>query len=278
MKFVFFGYDTMMPSLLRLLSDGHELAGIFSFKADADTNKVMRELCDKMGVEVFLEKPTREKIDELEAKGVAAFIVAGYPWKVPVPKSAIGVNYHPSFLPYGRGVMPLPEIILRAPHAAGVTLHVLEDGFDTGAIIDQKSFALERGENVDTLGARCVMAAPDILSDFMRNPFEKVANAKPQDVKKASTFALSTQEMRAIDWLMPHREILNKINAFGRFGALCKLDEDIFIVRAGEFWEQKHNFQIASVVHKIDDDFIVAVKGGFIHLKTPEKIATEDLK
>jgi len=278
MKFVFFGYDTMMPSLLRLVSDGHELCGVFSFKAEIDASAAVREFCEKMDVEVFLEKPTRGKIDALEADGVGAFVVAGYPWKVPVPKKAIGVNFHPSLLPYGRGIMPLPEIILNAPHAAGATLHVLEAGFDTGAIISQKHFELERGENVDTLGARCVMAAPDMLSDFMRSPFEAIASATPQDESKASTFALPSQEMRAIDWLSPPQETLNKINAFGRFGALCKLGEDIFIVKAGAFWAQKHNFQIASVVHKIDDDFIVAVKGGFIHLKTPEKLVAEDSK
>ena len=34
MKFVYFGYDFMLGTVHRLLDDGHELAGIFSFPCD----------------------------------------------------------------------------------------------------------------------------------------------------------------------------------------------------------------------------------------------------
>lgn len=272
MKFAFFGYDTMLPSLERLVDDGHKCAAVFSFKGEIDESKNLSLFAKKIGADFYLDRPKRQHIDNLEKGDIDAFIIAGYPWRVPVPKKAMAVNFHPSLLPQGRGIMPIPHIILSARDAAGVTLHVLEEGFDTGAIITQKALPLMEHENVDTLGARAVMAAPDILSDFMKSPYEKIANATPQNEAAATSFALPTPEMRSIRWDMNKDEIVRKVLAFGRFGAVCQLDGVLYTVCDAFAWDQAHNFSIGALAHKIDGDFIVAVNGGFVRLQTPQEI------
>ncbi len=60
------------------------------------------------------------------------------------------VNLHPSFLPYNRGSNPdIWSIVEGTP--AGVTLHYIDKGVDTGDIITQREVAIEPVDTSETL-------------------------------------------------------------------------------------------------------------------------------
>src|SRR5689334_7822406 len=103
MKFVYCGYDFMLPTARRLIQDGHNLAGVFTFPCDNVFNFNLEtiDLAKKHRVQASLEKPSAGDIAALNPEVV---IVAGYLHKLPDVSPAYGINIHPSYLPKGRGL------------------------------------------------------------------------------------------------------------------------------------------------------------------------------
>ena len=86
---------------------------------------------------------TREKIDLsfCRKKGIEFIISYGYRFKIPkdildyLPGKII--NLHISYLPYARGAHPVFWSIFESS-ITGVSIHLVDEGFDTGNILFQK--------------------------------------------------------------------------------------------------------------------------------------------
>ena len=172
MKFVYFGYDFMLPSVLRLREEGHVLMAIFSFDCDGifNFNNGCRTLCQEMGVPFILSPADEFHIGGLLERGVECFLAAGYPYKIPPVDEtrAYAVNVHPSRLPLARGLMPVPWIIMNnLKKAAGLTAHKMTATFDGGDILLQSKFALDRHETVETYCAKIAMRASGLIAALM---------------------------------------------------------------------------------------------------------------
>lgn len=78
-----------------------------------------------------------------------------------VPRKG-AINLHPALLPYNRGANPnVWSIVDGTP--AGVTLHFIENGIDTGDIIEQREIAVSRSDTGATLYTRLESAAIDLF-------------------------------------------------------------------------------------------------------------------
>jgi methionyl-tRNA formyltransferase len=84
-----------------------------------------------------------------------------------LPKSDIelpklgAINIHPSLLPKYRGGDPLSEIIINGDKIAGQTIHFMDEGVDTGDIIDQVTFPLSENPNkVEVLEKHNIAVVP----------------------------------------------------------------------------------------------------------------------
>ncbi|MCD8497396.1 MAG: hypothetical protein LRZ85_04530 [Alphaproteobacteria bacterium] len=173
MKFVYFGYDFMLPTVQRLIAEGHELLGLLSFECDNvfNFNTACRDFAEHLGIPFTFSKAEPDHITGFIEKGAEVFLAAGYPYKVPpVPEGkAYGINLHPSYLPKGRGIMPTPHIIMGAFEAAGITIHKMTDRFDYGDILLQEKINITPREDVETYSARIALKAPDMLSAVFRD-------------------------------------------------------------------------------------------------------------
>lgn len=95
------------------------------------------------------------------------------------------VNLHPSYLPYGRGAYPnVWSIVERLP--AGVTLHYMDAGIDTGDIIAQRHVAVEAVDTGETLYRKLERAALDLFRDVWPFIVDGCAPRKPQDHAQAT--------------------------------------------------------------------------------------------
>jgi methionyl-tRNA formyltransferase len=81
--------------------------------------------------------------------------VAGFPFLLPPRLLALprlgSLNLHPSPLPRRRGPDPLFWTYFHDDREAGVTLHWIDSGVDTGPILSQETLALPRGLPVEAL-------------------------------------------------------------------------------------------------------------------------------
>lgn len=76
-------------------------------------------------------------------------------------------NIHKSYLPYNRGMAPSFFALLNDDAHAGVTLHVLEKGFDTGAIVDQRKVSINQGDTVYDLNLASSTAGGEMLAEVL---------------------------------------------------------------------------------------------------------------
>ena len=88
-------------------------------------------------------------------------------------------NLHKSYLPYNRGMAPSFFALLNDDPHAGVTLHVLEKGFDTGAIVDQRKVPMNQGDTVYDLNLASSTTGGEMLAEVLETPLAEIV-ATPQ--------------------------------------------------------------------------------------------------
>ncbi len=272
MKFVFFGYDFMLPSALRLIEDGHELIGIMSFDCDNifNFNHHCQDIAAQKKIPFILSRVNTTHIDGFIDDGCQCFLSAGYPHKIPPinENKAYPVNIHPTYLPQARGLMPIPYIIINnLTDAAGSTAHKMTQEFDGGDILLQKKFTLDENETVETYTAKIAIRAPDMTSDLFKNIKKYWKNASPQAPEKITEFPAPTDQERLLDWNKPVKEIDAIARAFGRFGSIALFDNRIWVVYNHGFWKEKHNHKPGTIVAGLSREMIIAASDGYICIK-----------
>lgn len=93
-----------------------------------------------------------EKIRELD---VDAAVVCSFNYKIPkvlLEATRDGfINVHPSLLPKYRGGNPYSRVIMNGETETGVTIHFMDEHFDTGDIIAQKSYHIHSKATMGTI-------------------------------------------------------------------------------------------------------------------------------
>ena len=76
------------------------------------------------------------------------------------------VNIHPGFNPYNRGVFPhVFSIINKLP--AGVTIHEMDEGIDTGPIIAQKEVFIDKKDTSTSMYNRLINTEMTLIDDSL---------------------------------------------------------------------------------------------------------------
>jgi methionyl-tRNA formyltransferase len=150
-------------------------------------------------------------------------ICNGLPWKVPpgvlaVPRLGF-INIHPSLLPKYRGPIPIHWAIRNGDPEIGVTLHWMDEHFDTGPVIAQEAgIPLEDDIDPDRLFERI----GQVTANLLRIALERICNGapgEPQSQIGESYAGWMEPEFYLVDWSRTAREIHNQVRTF-RFGVV----------------------------------------------------------
>jgi phosphoribosylglycinamide formyltransferase-1 len=106
------------------------------------------------GLDCFADRAERDLVMAtwLEEHGVELVVLAGYmhlltpPFLRRFPQRVI--NVHPSLLPQFPGAHAVDDAIAAGVDTTGVTVHYVDDGLDTGAIIVQETVPVEPRESL----------------------------------------------------------------------------------------------------------------------------------
>jgi methionyl-tRNA formyltransferase len=90
-------------------------------------------------------------------------------------------NLHLSLLPRWRGRFPIPSVILAGERETGVTLHEMEDDFDSGDMVAQVRFPVAPRETATSLYAKSAAASRVLLRRTVPLLAEQRAAFAPQD-------------------------------------------------------------------------------------------------
>jgi folate-dependent phosphoribosylglycinamide formyltransferase PurN len=97
-------------------------------------------------------------------------------------------NLHNTLLPMFRGAGPIERIlrVYRFGHLNGITLHRVDGGMDTGAIVDQAAVPLEEGESETVAHLRTLQAGIELVHRLLDLASRGQAPVlKPQDDSRA---------------------------------------------------------------------------------------------
>jgi methionyl-tRNA formyltransferase len=97
-------------------------------------------------------------------------------------------NIHFSKLPKYRGMYTSSWPILNGENESGVTLHIIDRGIDTGDIIDQISFAIDKGDTARDLHFKYLKYGSMLVKANFQNILEHKISAYPQPVYGSSYY------------------------------------------------------------------------------------------
>ena len=140
-----------------------EIVGVASSRAEA----AGLARAERAGVETAVfslaEEPDRAKRDDalagwLEERGVELVVLAGF-MELLTPAfirrfSGRIVNVHPALLPAFPGLGAIEQALEHGVKVAGVTVHFVDEGVDSGPIVLQESFELPYHRDIDAIGQR----------------------------------------------------------------------------------------------------------------------------
>ena len=103
----------------------------------------------------FDELDEPQLITKIKNLDVDAAVVCSYNYKIPkvlmdATKDGF-INVHPSMLPKYRGGNPYSRVIMNGESETGVTIHFMDEGFDTGDIIAQKPYHIPNKATMGTI-------------------------------------------------------------------------------------------------------------------------------
>ena len=145
-----------------------------------------------------------EFIEEILRLSPDIFIAVGYdrilkPSILAVPQF-LAANFHASLLPYYRGKHPVFWTLRNSERWAGLTVHVMDQGIDTGDIIYQVKVRTRRDDTVSSLYER-IMARSVSLIDRLVDDVEKdTIPRRVQQLNEGSYFSSIKEADYAIDW------------------------------------------------------------------------------
>lgn len=177
----------------------------------------VKEAAERLGVRVLQPRRPVEIVDDLRDLDLDAAAIVAYGAILPrevLDTAANGfVNLHFSLLPRWRGAAPVQHAIAAGDERTGVTTFVLDEGMDTGPIVEQVEVDIVPGETAGELLDRLADLGAPILADSVAAVAAGEAAPAPQSDDGATLAPkIDTGDAR-IDWTAPAAAVANLVRA-----------------------------------------------------------------
>ncbi len=210
MRIAFMGTpDFAVPALRALHAAGHEIAAVYSQQPrpagrgqSVRVSPVQRE-AEQLGLPV--RTPARLKRDEAAQQAFAALaldaaVVAAYGLILPAAMLAAPtrgcLNIHASLLPRWRGAAPIQAAILAGDIETGITVMQMEEGLDTGPMLDRQAISIGPRDGSGTLHDALAALGSRMIVEALARPRPPVT----QDEALASYAPRLTRADGRLDW------------------------------------------------------------------------------
>ena len=231
MKIAFFGLPL---AALLLARDGHEIvwAGVCR-KAAIGTRRLRRVARDVEIVPDANSVAVRERV-----RNAGPELIVSWFWTKRLPRQVLALpplgafGVHPSLLPRHRGPDPYFWAIRRGDAVSGVTAHVLDDAYDTGAVLARRELAIDPSWSAWTLAKRLDRPSLALMREVAR-AFASGHALTPmvQDEAHATLAPAPTDDELAIDWRESAADVVALVRAAAPWpGATFTLGEEVLVL------------------------------------------------
>ena len=214
--------DIARDCLEQILADGWNVIGAFTRedkpvgRKQILTAPPVKELALAHNIPVYQPKTLKGEYSDVIAQLNPDMIVVVAYGRI-LPKAVIDVpqfgclNLHVSLLPQYRGAAPIQWSLINGDKQTGVTVMHIDEGLDTGDIIDVFPIDIEENETQEELFAKVAERGKTFLSQVMENVVKGDYTRTPQDHSKATLAPPLTKEMALFDFNTDALTLHNKI-------------------------------------------------------------------
>ena len=216
MRVVFMGTpDFAVGTLEEILAAGHEVALVVTQpdkpkgRKNILTASPVKECALAHNIPVYQPKRVKkpECIAYIRQFEPDIVIVAAFGQILPgellhMPKFGC-INVHASLLPKYRGAAPIQWAVINGDDVAGITTMRMDEGLDTGDMIEQEKIVLAQDETGGSLFSRLAETGAKLCVHTMQLMEEGKVVYTPQDASQATYVGMIQKQMGNIDWQQP---------------------------------------------------------------------------
>lgn len=238
MKIIYMGTPLFAVDALESLANEHDVCAVFT-QPDRQKGRGMKMLPPpvkttalKRNIEVFQPQTLRcdEIIETIKNFTPDCIVVAAYGQILPkevlqIPRFGC-VNIHASVLPKFRGASPIQTAILHGETESGITTMLMNEGLDTGDILEISTCKITDDDNYQTLHDKLKAIGAKLVLSTLEKLESRTAIPIPQDNSQASYAGLISKNMAKIDFTRTAQAVHNQVRGLYKSpGAFALLGE-----------------------------------------------------
>ena len=280
MRIVFMGTpDYAAITLQRLIDDKFEVLAVFAQpdkpvgRKQILTPPATKVVALENNIPVYQPNTLRdgEAYNTLKELNPDVIVVVAYGKILPkeildLPKYGC-INGHASLLPKLRGASPIQWSIVTGEEKTGVTTMLMDEGMDTGDILETVEVAIGCDETAEELFDRLAPISAELMVSTLKKAKDNMLAPIKQNESEATYAPIIKKEMAHIDFNKTADEICNAIRGFYSWPcAFCFInDKRIKVIKARKS-NYKHN-ECGTVI-KNDDKLVISCKDGSVEFVT----------
>jgi methionyl-tRNA formyltransferase len=238
-RVVFFGSSGFsLPSLVALRAANFEIAAIVT-QPDRPTGRgknVLPNVIKKWATEkeILVLQPTKamdaDLLKQIKIISPDIFVVAAYGMILPKPLLEIpkfgAINVHASLLPKYRGASPVQAAILSGDEKTGVSIMLMDEGMDTGPVINKQELKIEPTDTAEILSDKLAKLGSQLLVDTLPDWLLGKIKTVPQDQAGCSNCKKINKKDGKINWQETAVKIERMIRAYHPWPSAWTVMED----------------------------------------------------
>ena len=274
MKIVFMGTpDFSVNALENIVKAGHDVVGVITQpdKPKGRGGKMqytpVKEKALELGLDVYQPQRVKETefIEKLKEMNPDAIVVIAFGQILPkaildMPKYGC-INVHASLLPKYRGAAPIQWSVIDGEKETGVTTMYMNEGLDTGDIIDKVVVPIDKKETGGSLFDKLAIEGGKLILKTLIELENGTAVRTPQDDSKSNYAGMINKHLGKIDFNKSANEIERLIRGLNPWpSAYTKMDGKTLKIWDADV-DDSENDSAPGTITEVGKDFIRVATG-----------------
>lgn len=257
-------------SVLKYLIKREEVAFVMT---DKSSLKIIN-LCKDLKYPIFIGNPRNGKSQNfIIDKNIEVLISVNYLFiiekeLIELP-AKLAFNIHGSLLPKYRGRTPHVWAIINNETETGITAHRIDDGCDTGDIIEQINIPIDKKDTGATILEKYQQFYIPLVDSVLKKIKDDTIQLTPQDDRISTYFGKRSPKDGKIDWNWQKERIRNWVRAQAHPypGAFSFLEAEKVIIDEIEFMDNSFDYVMPNGLILSVNPVIIKTPNGTVKIK-----------